>query len=135
MGLERARMSAVTDEAPVAHDRLTRRERRVARSRRRGTALAGWMGYSGGVLAVVTVAAWLAVGAGITPEPAPDAPTTRTSRPEIALPDVTTTTAAGGDAAVTPVAVVEQIPTTTTTSTTVPVLTAANTPGTTTPTP
>jgi hypothetical protein len=128
-------MSAVTDEDAVANDHLTRRERRVARSRgRRGAALAGWMGYGAGVFVVVTIAAWLAVGAGITPEPEPVARTTRTSRPEVALLDVTTTTAGGGSAPVAPVAVAE-IPTTTTTSTTIPVLTAADTSGTTTPTP
>jgi hypothetical protein len=92
------------------------------------------MGYGAGVFVVVTIAAWLAVGAGFEREPEPVAPTTRTSRPEVAIPDVTTTTAGGGVAPVAPVAVAE-IPTTTTTSTTVPVLTAADTSGTTTPTP
>ncbi|MEX0663613.1 MAG: hypothetical protein WD598_02435 [Acidimicrobiia bacterium] len=117
---------------PATH--LTRRERRIARSRaRRATALVGWMTYGAGVFVVIMTAAWLAVGAATAPAPAPVARTAKSTRAEVALPDVTSTTAGAAGTAAAPV--VAPAIASTTTTTTVPVLSVAATPGAPAPTP
>ncbi len=120
-------MDGLIDDDSAGHSSLTRRERRIARSRaRRTAALVGWFGYGIGVFVVVTAAAWLAVR-GETP----DVPQ-RNAKETVVAPVVavrstpTTTTRANPAPAVAPTD--PEIPTTTTSTTTAPVLSAAVTP-------
>lgn len=114
-----------------AGEQLTRRERRLAQSRARRSSgrLSGWAGYGLGVVAVITMAAWLALGAGITSTPAPVARTTRSVEPVAVDAEVTTSTGAPAAPAPTTPASVAVIPTTTTSTTTAPVIAAVATPG------
>lgn len=105
---------------------LTRRERRIARSRaQRTAALVGWFGYGVGVFVVITAAAWLAVRGDVPSVPQQNARETVVA-PVVAVRPTSTTAPAA------PLPVVDvsdpAIPTTTTSTTTAPVLSAAVTP-------
>jgi hypothetical protein len=118
-------MSGLSDDE--ATPQLTRRERRLAKSRaRRAAALVGWLGYGVGVLVVVMAAAWLAVRGGTVPTHEPVANVTRV-QPVIAIPDFTTSTTNGAVTPPEPV-VPADLAATTTSTTTAPVLSAAVTP-------
>jgi hypothetical protein len=119
-------MSGLSDDGSNARTQLTRRERRIARSRtRRAAALVGWFGYGVGVFVVVTTAAWLAVRGGVEKVPEPVSPVILVE-PVIALPEFPTTTTPSARPTLPAPVVDAGIPTTT--STTTPVLSAAATP-------
>jgi hypothetical protein len=127
-------MTGLGDDESRPPVQLTRRERRLARSRaRRTAALVGWLGYGISVLVVVSAAAWLAVRGGHVEAPERVAHVT-VVQPVISLPDFATTTTAGRVAPAAPV-VDLSVPTSTTSTTTAPVLSAAAIPAPAAPTP